>query len=76
MSEREKLVLEFIKMYFQMKGFAPSYMDIATGLDLKSKSNIHRIVHNLKKKGMLHVKPHLFRSLKVIDKSVEKMVSL
>jgi hypothetical protein len=63
-------------MYIKMKGFPPSYQEIAIGLNLRSKSNIHRIIHSLQKKGLLHVKPHMIRSLKVIDKSVDKMVSL
>ena len=51
-------------------------MNIAQGLELKSKSNIHRLVHRLKEQGLLHVKPHEFRSLKIIDKSVQDMVKL
>jgi len=75
-TERQKIVLDFISMYIKMKGFPPSYQEIAIGLNLRSKSNIHRIIHSLQKKGLLHVKPHMIRSLKVIDKSVDKMVSL
>ena len=76
MTERQKIVLDFITMYIKMRGYPPSYQEIATGLKLRSKSNIHRIVHALEKNGLLHVKPHMVRSLKLIDKSVDKMVSL
>ena len=76
MTERQKQVLEFIQAYIVMKGFSPSYTNIAQGLQLKSKSNIHRIVHELRKKGLLHVKPHAMRSLKIVDKSVNEMVRL
>jgi len=76
MSPRQQQVFEFIKAYITLKGYAPSYMNIAQGLNLKSKSNIHRLVHKLKKDGLLQVKAHEVRSLKVIDKSVEKMVRL
>jgi repressor LexA len=75
-TEKQRNVLEFINAYIKLKGYAPSYMDIAVGLNLKSKSNIHRIVHELKKRGFLQIKPHLVRSLKVVDKSVNKMMSL
>jgi SOS-response transcriptional repressor LexA len=51
-------------------------MDIATGLQLRSKSNIHRIVHDLKSKGLLQVKPYMVRSLKVIDNTVKEVVKL
>ena len=76
MTERQKMVLDFIELYIKMKGFPPSYMDIATGLSLRSKSNIHRIVHELKNKGLLQIKPHMVRSLKPIDKTVQEMTKL
>jgi repressor LexA len=76
MSPRQKQVFDFIQAYIKLKGYAPSYMNIAQGLELKSKSNIHRLVHKLKEEGLLHVKPHEFRSLKVIDKTVGQMVKL
>lgn len=76
MTERQKMVLDFIELYIKMKGFPPSYMDIATGLNLRSKSNIHRLVHELKNKGLLQIKPHMVRSLKVIDKTVQEVVKL
>jgi SOS-response transcriptional repressor LexA len=58
MTERQKLVLEFIKTYWDMKGHAPSMQDIATGLNMKSRSNIHRIIHDLRKNGYLRLKPN------------------
>jgi SOS-response transcriptional repressor LexA len=51
-------------------------MDIANGLKLKSKSNIHRIIHTLKDRGFLKVQPHKIRSLVPVDKSVNKMTAL
>jgi len=76
MTERQKIVLDFIAMYIKINGYSPSYQEIAIGLNLRSKSNIHRIIHSLQKKGLLQVKPYMIRSLKVVDKSVDKMVSL
>lgn len=63
MTPKQKLVLDFIKTYIQVKGFAPSYANVALGVGLKSKSNIHRIVHELRKQGFLELKPHHFRSV-------------
>jgi SOS-response transcriptional repressor LexA len=51
-------------------------VDIATGLNLKSKANIHRLVHRLKEQGFLKLDPHKVRSVTPIDKTVEKMTSL
>ena len=44
MTERQLDVLNFIKDFIKVKGFSPSYTDIAKGLGMSSKSNIHRPV--------------------------------
>lgn len=76
MTERQRLVLEFIQTYIKMKGFAPSMQDIATGLGMKSRSNIHRIIHTLEDEGLLSVTPHKVRTMKLKDRSVEEMIAL
>ena len=76
MTPKQKLVLDFIQTYVRIKGFAPSYADIATGLSLKSKSNIHRLVHELQKEGLVSIKPHLIRSMTLVDRSVEHIEKL
>lgn len=76
MTERQKIVLDFITMYIKLRGYSPSYQEIAIGLNLRSKSNIHRIIHSLQKKGLLQIKPHMVRSLRVVDKTVDKMIAL
>ena len=76
MTEKRKKVLDFIQMFMKMKGFPPSYAEIAQGLNMRSKSNIHRHVHNLRESGLLQIKPHMVRSMKVIDTSVDAVVKL
>ena len=76
MSPRQKAVLEFINIWIQVYGYSPSQTEIALGMKLRSRSNIHRIVHVLRGLGLLHVKPNVNRSVKVVDKTVEKILSL
>lgn len=76
MNDRHQLVLDFIRAYVRLHGVAPSYAVIARGLGLKSKSNIHRVVHILKDEGLLVVKPYKFNSIKLIDRSVRGVASL
>jgi SOS-response transcriptional repressor LexA len=76
MQEKHKLVLDFIKAYIKLHGVAPSYTVIAKGLGMKSKSNIHRIIHKLKDEGLVAVKPYQFNSIRVIDRSVREVASL
>jgi SOS-response transcriptional repressor LexA len=76
MQEKHKLVLDFIKAYIKLHGVAPSYSVIARGLNMRSKSNIHRIIHKLKDEGLVTVKPYQFNSIRVIDRSVREVASL
>lgn len=76
MTSRQQLVLEFIQTYIKMKGFAPSMQDIATGLGLKSRSNIHRVIHDLRRKGHLRLNPNKVRTVKIVDKSVKEVSAL
>lgn len=76
MTERQELVLKFIKAYIRIHGASPSYEAIADGLKMRSKSNIHRIVHRLKQDGHLTLQPYKFHSIKVVDRSLDEVLSL
>ena len=76
MTPRRQLVLDFIKAYIRIHGIAPSYEVIAKGLKMKSKANIHRIVHRLQDDGYLSLRPHKFHSIKLVDRSVKEIAAL
>ena len=76
MSKRRQLVLEFIRAYIRLHGVSPSYEFIAKGIGLKSKSNIHRIVHRLKTDGHIVTKPYKFHAIKLVDSSVKAVARL
>jgi SOS-response transcriptional repressor LexA len=76
MTEKDQLILDFIKAYIRLHGVAPSYSVIARGVHKQSKSNIHRVVHKLMAEGKLVMKPHKARSIRVIDKSVRAVAML
>ena len=76
MTDRRKLVLEFIRAYVKLHGVSPSYEVIAKGIGLNSKSNIHRIVHRLKADGHLVTKPYKFHAIKLVDTTAQAMMKL
>ena len=76
LNEKHQLVLDFISAYVRLHGVPPSYSVIARGLGLKSKSNIHRVIHILQDEGLLVIKPHKFNSIKLLDKTVKGVASL
>jgi repressor LexA len=65
LTEKQRLVFEFIKMFIEIKGFSPCLQEIATGLNMRSRSNIHRIVHCLENRNLLSIVPLKARSLKL-----------
>ena len=76
MPEKHQLVLDFIRAYIKMHGMAPSYQTIASGIGMKSKANIHRIVHKLQDEGLLMIRPYKFNSIKLTDRSAREMAAL
>lgn len=76
MSDKHQLVLEFIRAYIKFHGISPSYQTIALGLGMKSKANIHRIIHKLQDDGHLTIRPYKFNSIKLTDKSAKEMATL
>jgi SOS-response transcriptional repressor LexA len=55
---------------------SPSYQTIASGIGMKSKANIHRIIHKLQDDGLLTIRPHKFNSIKLIDRSAREVAAL
>lgn len=76
MTKKQEMVLEFIRQYLLVHGFPPSYDDIAKGLQLRSRGNIHRMIHRLRKDGHLSLKAKKFRSLQLVDRSVAQVSDL
>lgn len=76
MTKKRQLVLDFIRVYTRLHGVSPSYEVIAKSLGLRSKSNIHRIVHRLKDDGHLTLRAYKFHSVKLVDQSVKEISKL
>lgn len=76
MPDKHQLVLEFIRAYIKMHGMSPSYQTIALAMKMKSKANIHRIVHKLQEEGHLTIRPYKFNSIKLTDRSAREVAAL
>jgi len=73
MPDKHQLVLDFIRAYIKLYGMSPSYQTIASGVGMKSKANIHRIIHKLQDDGLLTIRPYKFNSIKLIDRSAREV---
>lgn len=53
LTPKQKEVLDFVVQYIHEQGYAPSYREIATGLELASPSTVHAHVQALRARGYL-----------------------
>jgi repressor LexA len=60
-------VLQFIKDFIQEKGYSPSYQEIATAVNLKSKAQVTFHIQKLEKLGLIKRAPNTFRSIRVVE---------
>lgn len=58
----------FIKDFIQENGYAPSLMEIANGIGVKSKSLISRYIHALKKAGLIDLEEGKRRHIRLKPK--------
>lgn len=66
MTPRMHATLSFVRAFQFKHGYCPSYGEIADGIGLKSKSNVHRIVKRLEERGHIRRLFHKARSIEVI----------
>lgn len=75
LTKKQRDLLVFINDYIQKTGLSPSFEEMKEGLDLKSKSGIHRLINALVERGFLERLPNKARALEV-KKMPENVVSL
>ena len=56
----------FIHGFIEMRGFSPSYENIAAALGLKSKSGVNRLVLALEGRGWLTRMPYQARTMRML----------
>jgi repressor LexA len=72
LTPKQKEVLDFVVQYIHEQGYAPSYREIATGLELASPSTVHAHVQALRARGYLRTgeTETTARELQPTDKAV------
>jgi repressor LexA len=66
LTKKQHQLLTFIHERMQSDGVAPSFDEMKTALNLKSKSGIHRLITALEERGFLRRLPHRARALEVM----------
>lgn len=65
LSEKEQLILDYIKTVIAEKGYSPSIRDIRSDLNIKSTSTVHTYLEKLERKGYIQKDGGKSRSLRV-----------
>jgi repressor LexA len=66
---RERM-LEYIRRFFDEKGYAPTVRDIMRGCNISSTSLVQYHLNILEKEGQIHRDPEVFRSIQLMEKDV------
>ncbi|MBI3440523.1 MAG: transcriptional repressor LexA [Proteobacteria bacterium] len=65
LTRKQHDLLLFIHEYINNTGLSPSFEEMKIGLDLKSKSGIHRLINALVERGFLERLPNKARALEI-----------
>lgn len=69
LSEKQKLILKFLKQEILNKGYPPSVREICNAVGLKSTSTVHGHLEKLEDKGYIRRDPTKPRAIEIIDDS-------
>lgn len=73
LTAKQRELLEFIAARLNERGISPSFEEMKVGLNLKSKSGVHRLISALEERGFIRRLPNRARALEVVaNPSVER----
>ncbi|MGC8468708.1 MAG: transcriptional repressor LexA [Acetobacteraceae bacterium] len=67
LTRKQLELLKFIDQHLRSTGFSPSFEEMKTALNLRSKSGIHRLILALEDRGFLRRRRHRARALEVVQ---------
>lgn len=72
LTKRQKEILEYIKVFNELKGYSPSLQDIKKHFRLSAISTVHEHIQNLQEKGYIHKEINQARSIRTIEPDAGK----
>ncbi len=70
LTRRQAQVLAFLKGYLRdHNGVAPSLLEIARALDIRSKSQVHYIMTELERRGRIVRQAYRQRSVRIVEQN-------
>ncbi len=71
---RQKQILDFVKNYIKTHGNAPTLVEIARKLKVKSLATVHEHLQTLEKKGLIKRSSGIVRGIEILDSAIGKIV--
>ena len=71
---RQRQILDFLNSYIAKHGHAPTLVEIAKKMGVKSLATVHEHLQSLQKKGLIKKTSGLVRSIELIDQKIGKIV--
>jgi repressor LexA len=68
--EIRERILEYIRRFFDEKGYAPTVRDILRGCNISSTSLVQYHLNILEKEGQIRRDPEVFRSIQLVEKDI------
>jgi len=69
-SELRERILEYIRLFFEERGYAPTVRDILKGCNISSTSLVQYHLNILEKEGQIRRDPEVFRSIQLVEKDI------
>ena len=73
LTKKQKELLSYIQNFQRKNGVTPSYEEMKSALNLKSKSGIHRLVIALEERGFVKRLAHKARALEIIKDGISSI---
>ena len=73
LTKKQKELLTYIQTFQSKNGLTPSYEEMKSALNLKSKSGIHRLIIALEERGFVKRLAHTARALEIIKDGISSV---
>jgi len=67
LTKKQKELYDYLKNYISSNEISPSFEEMKSAVNLKSKSGIHRLITSLEERGFIKRLKHKARAMEIID---------
>ena len=68
LTKKQKELYDYLKKYISSNEISPSFEEMKSAVNLKSKSGIHRLITSLEERGFIKRLKHKARAMEIINK--------